>query len=85
MKDSEKKWKDSILIQEEKKEVGVSLLYFNIIFFIIDLIIDHSYSQFMKFSDVLYDGALPNNQPLAEALTQKEKKKQQKSGFGFGI
>ena len=70
--------------QEEKKEVDVSLLYFNENFFIIELIIDHSYSHLMKFSDVLYDGALPNNQPLCEALIQKEKKKQQKSVFGFG-
>ena len=40
----------------------------------------------MRFSDVLYDGALPNNKPLTETLVQKEKKRQQKSGmFGFGM
>ena len=38
----------------------------------------------MKFSDVLYDGTLPNNKSLAETLSQKEKKKQGKGGF-FGL
>ena len=35
----------------------------------------------MRFPDVLYGGALPNNKALNETLAQKEKKKQQKGGL----
>ncbi len=40
----------------------------------------------MKFSDVLYDGSLPNNKPPVDSsISAKEKKKQQKSFYGMNI
>ena len=61
--------------------------FYNIIKIIfIEIIIDNSYSNYMKFSDVLYDGSLPNNKPPVDSsISAKEKKKQQKSFYGMNI
>ena len=70
------------MIQEDqKKEEKVYLFLIKYFFLILELIIDHNYSEFMKFPDVLYDGTIPSYKVLSESLAQKEKKKQQKGGI----
>ena len=41
--------------------------------FFVELIIDNSYAQFMRFPDVLYNAELPNSKV---SFLEKEKKKQ---------
>ena len=71
--------------QKKEEKVKINLFYIlNICF--IEIIFDHEYDKFMKFPDVLYDGALPTNNIPKEYFEDNERKKQQIGRFfGFGM
>ena len=69
----------SILIQEDLKKGELVIYIFLIVhLFHLELFIDNNYENLMKFSDLLYNVELPNNE-IPVAVLAKEKKQQKTS------